>query len=990
MLFINDSLVNATIYGDMPYGFYYGPEPSNITYHGAYIEMYNVSNVSLILEQGYARVENSTLYDIEAYGRVELYNCWILSSVLFNIEVNDGELYISHGFYDGSGIESSLYLDPGCNIPASTMVIINGLIAYNSIVYVSDVNVTINLNITDSELSIRNGGIGYLLNTEYYEEGHALFSNSTIKLENVLVDNIENVYAYRSELFFNNSDIKGSIYTYLSNVSVYSSYVEEIITGLLATEYFVIMPFNDTGNIYVEDSTVDTLVPITYGDHIIDSSSIGFLGCVLSNVTIGNDSSIGTLMETYHWINDGYVLNNITHGFYLNVTIKPDNTVTFINKTLGVMVKGGYVWVNNSFLFAAVAMENGHLYVNSSIVLNQIIAMDSGIVELSNVTMDQEIGQILVRGAGYVEVDNVSTPFILLMDKGGAKISNSLIYTIDLTGENNLEGHNIDVSGSIHSLNGSIKLYDSEIQYLCTVNSDIEFVNISSYQVTLYNTTAIVNDSYIEYFSTYDSVVEIYRTHFVWEVWLHSGDVKLINTTTSLWASITLLNCHLLARNINTTRIGITGLYVHYGLFNGYDGTNDYAYLYLVNSNVTELYGMHFIVKRGGYVTFDNGTIVDEKNSVTELSNYVNCNLGMEVATFYITDFALVKINGYKESNNRLISSLIVMQFTDDIAPVIERLHEENITVEYGVTEIPLAWDVIDEYPWYYELYFNETLVSTGSIEIIHTVEINASDIIEGPGLYLITLIAYDYAGNVGESDVTRLTVLTSKAPEITVNVESIEFEIGMSPSNVTWTLHDDTPTFYELYLNDTLIETDNYTSGDKVVFFTKNEITEAGTYILELIAFDGVGNNSSLTVVITAYPEEAPEISLYPEDEYNITIGDYILLNWTASDRFPSTYQILINDTVVKSGTWTSGDLITYNFTETEVGTYIVKIIFNDEAGHSSIHSVTINVVPEKAPPPGPGPRPLGITEIVIIVVVTVASVIVIFLVIIPHIRRK
>lgn len=967
IVLINDSLVNATIYGDIAHSSYYGSGSLNITYRGAYIEIRNTSEFSLILIHGYAKIMDSSLYSVKAYGNVELFNSSVLSSVLYHIKVINGELNISHGLYYGSGIESSLYLDNNCSILASAIVVITTLMAYNSIVRLYNVTTVIYLNITNSELLVKDSGIGYIPTINYYSFELSLFINSTIVFDNVVANYIDQIYAYKSDLSINNSNIYSFIYTYSSNLSIYNSYVEEVITGLLIEGNYADIFFNDTGDIYVSGSSIDSLIIISYGEHIINSSSINFLGCVLSNVTIGNYSSIVTLMETYHWVSNGYVLNNISYGYYQNVTIEPDGTVTLTNKTLGVIVKEGYVWVNNSYLSGAAAIENGHLYINSSKVTD-VAAIDSGIVELFNVTMYET----------------------LLMDTSRIKISNSTLYTIYLFGTNNLECYNVNILDMIYSINDSIKLYDSEIQFFDAVNSSIKAINTNFTEIYLSNSTATMNNSHIRYLFAHNSTIKLNSSHFIDNILLYSGEIDIVNTTSSSSASITVINGKLVARNVNTSTIGILDfLYYSYSWFAGYYGANDDAYISMMNSNVSSFYGMHFIVRKGGLVIFDNDTLIDEKNSVTKLSTYVNCTLGTELATFYITDFTNVKINNYKESNNKAISSLIVMQFTDDTNPIVERLHEENISVEFGVMEIPLEWNVTDDNPWYYELYLNETLIATGNIEKVHTVEINASDVIGSPGEYLIKLIAYDYAGNIGESDVTKITVLNNEAPEITVNIESIEFELGMSPSNITWTLRDATPTNYELYLNDTLIKGNNYTSGDKVVFLTKNQITSAGTYILKLIAFDGVGNNSSSIIIITAHPEEAPEIFLYPKNEYNITTGNHILLNWTASDKFPSTYQILINNTIVESGSWNRNDLITYNFTEIEIGTYIVKIVFNDEAGHSSIHTVKINVLPEKRPST-PGPRPLGVTEIIVLVIVGIASITTILLIVILHVRRK
>ncbi len=984
----NDSILNITIRSLDPIIITNGGETVSV---GSNVTMSNVNETSLIVDAGRAIVWNSTLYIVESRGRVELYNSKIMERLLYGINVSNGDLYLSHGFYEGYGIYASFHADSNSEIAASDRnVIIYGLMAWNSNVFVRNVSI-INMNITSSEVFIANATIGQEASDYLWDVGHAIFSYSNVSFKNVDMFNMDKIYMYKCNVLFNNSFIEASIYSYGTNLNVTNSYIDEFFTGLMLRENYGVLVLNDTGNIKVNSSRINFLGILSNGSHLIRASAIDTLVCAVSNVTVESNSNISTLLETYYWKNDGYVLDNVTHGYYLNVTAELDSTSIVEKKVFAIAVQDGYVWVNRSVVFVVISMGYGEVFVNSSKIVQEAFVFGHGFLYLYNVTIMNYDSVIMVLEEGSLEIDDSSAYNALISDHALFLAQNSTLASIMVNKDAYFQSNSSSFE-DISAQGGVIDLMNSTLSYIAINGSELYIHNTSIGEAYLsYSQNVLINTSSIDFIMINQSIVHVYNTYSESGAYIDSGYLELVNFRTGDNAFILSVNGNVSARNITVKDIGILSEHLFSpSIFSGYDGSNEYANITVKESNVTRFYGAHFIVMRGGHVAFNNGTIIDETGIVKKLSHYSECNLVYEAATFYITDFALVDINGYNENNSKLISALIVMEFKDDVSPVVERVHDENITVEFGLDELYLNWIIEDAYPWYFELYFNESLVLKGNIELDQSVTINAMNYIEEPGLYIIELVAYDYAGNTGVNT-TRLRILASEAPLITVTPGSIEFEIGMEPSNVTWTITDATPNYYELYLNDSLVEMDNYTSGSQVVFFTKNEINEPGVYNLTLVAYDGVGNSSNSTVIITAYPGEPPEITTYPtKDEYNITVGGYILLNWTASDRYPSTYQILINDTVVESGTWSNGQLITYNFTSTKAGTYIVKIVFNDQAGHSSIDSVTINVQEAQAPPPGPGPRPLGVTEIVIIVAISVASLIVIFLVIIPHIRRK
>jgi len=254
-------------------------------------------------------------------------------------------------------------------------------------------------------------------------------------------------------------------------------------------------------------------------------------------------------------------------------------------------------------------------------------------------------------------------------------------------------------------------------------------------------------------------------------------------------------------------------------------------------------------------------------------------------------------------------------------------------------------------------------------------------------GFSNVTIANYTQENNREIVSLYAFRAIDHESPEITASHNTLEFEIGMTPPDVTWTITDRYPATYEIYLNGTLIDSRPYTSGQTITFETATEITEAGTYNLTIVAYDEAGNEASKTTWITAYPSEPPEITLSPEDTYTIYTDEFILLNWSATDRFPGQYVITVNNSEVQSGSWERGSIIQYNFSAMEPGTYVIKITFMDAAGHSTDHIVTIHV--ESRPAPGPAGIPIT-PEIAIVLALSGIGVIVIIAIVIPRIRRR
>ena len=72
-------------------------------------------------------------------------------------------------------------------------------------------------------------------------------------------------------------------------------------------------------------------------------------------------------------------------------------------------------------------------------------------------------------------------------------------------------------------------------------------------------------------------------------------------------------------------------------------------------------------------------------------------------------------------------------------------------------------------------------------------------------------------------------------------------------------------------------------------------------------------------------------------------------LLSWRVQGS--GSYKIFQNDTIVKTGTWTLGELITYNLTSLVAGDYNVTALFYNSLGIFSLYESDIHVLPQSPP---------------------------------------
>ncbi len=182
--------------------------------------------------------------------------------------------------------------------------------------------------------------------------------------------------------------------------------------------------------------------------------------------------------------------------------------------------------------------------------------------------------------------------------------------------------------------------------------------------------------------------------------------------------------------------------------------------------------------------------------------------------------------------------------------------------------------------------------------------------------------------------------------PNITrLNGTDISYEEPEKPI-LCFRLNDETPTFYKVLIDGGLVDSGNYTANYILRINLSEYVSSFGDHILDVYAYDSVGQYSYVSTGVHLYPLEPPEIVSYPNDTYTINMGESIELVWVAIDVSPATYIIMVNDGVEKNGTWTSGVDVRYTFKGETKGDFNITIIFHDKYGLYVSNTVIVSVV--------------------------------------------
>jgi len=174
-----------------------------------------------------------------------------------------------------------------------------------------------------------------------------------------------------------------------------------------------------------------------------------------------------------------------------------------------------------------------------------------------------------------------------------------------------------------------------------------------------------------------------------------------------------------------------------------------------------------------------------------------------------------------------------------------------------------------------------------------------------------------------------------------------IEYVEGTTGHAITWSPSDAHPDRYEIYRNESLIDSGDWDGGQITVDI--DGLAE-GVYNFTLVVYDGAENSASDTVfVVVVVDDVAPSIDHPTDIEYvEGTTGHAI--TWSPSDAHPDRYEIYRNGSLIDSGDWDGGQ-ITVDIDGLAEGVYNYTLVVFDEGENRASDTVMVTVVDGTAP---------------------------------------
>ncbi len=324
--------------------------------------------------------------------------------------------------------------------------------------------------------------------------------------------------------------------------------------------------------------------------------------------------------------------------------------------------------------------------------------------------------------------------------------------------------------------------------------------------------------------------------------------------------------------------------------------------------------------------TFQNNTLMEYSDGTLDVGMY---------------NFTIVLYDG---SGNWTSTEVSVQIIADSSAPVISG--PTTRTIYEGDTS-PTEMTISDDLVVTYFVTDNGTQISSGSIDRTGSVMIDPSDF--AVGLHLIVLNVTDSRGNSAIAELV-LTVLPDDPPVFTVLPVDITMNVSEGLS-VNWTATDIDTATYQILLNSSEVESGSWSSG--VSYSYSLSSLSVGTYNLTVVLFDDNGNMASASITVKVLeiqpPVVTPDPSFISMPNDLVTGSANISMAWEFDSWEQAEYWIIVNGTVVDSGSWTSDPhVLGFSYSLNGTGLYTVQLVIESSEGAQLTDTVNVTLIGE------------------------------------------
>ncbi len=281
----------------------------------------------------------------------------------------------------------------------------------------------------------------------------------------------------------------------------------------------------------------------------------------------------------------------------------------------------------------------------------------------------------------------------------------------------------------------------------------------------------------------------------------------------------------------------------------------------------------------------------------------------------------------------------VSVTYFDTTPPVID--HPSDVAYDEGTTGYSITWSPYDLNPYRYTIFREHVSIKSGSWNS-SSEKITTS--VDGlpQGTYNYTLQVLDTAQNSASDEV--LVIVNEVGPP-TINSPADILVIEDSVGNILiWDPSAQYPSSYEVFRDDILISSGLWNSTSETISVSLDGLA-LGEYNFSLTVYDQFDINASDSVLVTVYDGTYPETT-HPEDLYYPLGQTGSNITWVLSDKNPTTYSVLRNGTLFKSGIWnTTGESLLIMVDGLPLGLHIFILNATDINGNAAFDTVHVTV---------------------------------------------
>lgn len=325
-----------------------------------------------------------------------------------------------------------------------------------------------------------------------------------------------------------------------------------------------------------------------------------------------------------------------------------------------------------------------------------------------------------------------------------------------------------------------------------------------------------------------------------------------------------------------------------------------------------------------------NGTSVSVQAWTSGVANSFNVD-GLVLGTY---NFTVVFTDAY----GNVASHQIVLMVEDGIPPVFIST-PLNRTFFIGESGNSINWTVSDAHPQSYTIYQNGSVVSSGGWTSGTPIVIGLSSL--SIGVYNYSILITDAGGNVITHS-AYITIRSTSVPIFSSEPGDSTYSEGTSGNSLVWVANGQFPSTYTVYRNGSVFSSGAWQS-DIPISVSIDGLTK-GVYNFTIVVADEQDQKIISTAFVTVIDTTTP-VGETIYTSVTLVEGIQNSLNWTISDTYPASYDILVDGTQVKSGTWISNVPLVVEFPY-PAGNYNVTAVFVDESGNSLVIETSVTVI--------------------------------------------